>query len=213
VTITQKDPSALNALLFSVLALSSGRARAMLAGGVDEWNAVYAMGFDRVGALRGERRASGIIQGEGAFALLVEAEDSARARGARPLARLSGIATAGVPSEPYKFAPDPSAMERAMRGALDDAGVAPAAVDLWLTSRDGVVEMDRAEEEAGRRLFGASPPRTLSVKDAIGEMAAAGAAQLVAAAHAIAAGTARTALIDSFGAGGNFLAAVMESAA
>jgi len=100
-----------------------------------------------------------------------------------------------------------------MRGALDDAGIAPSAVDLWLTSRDGVVEMDRAEEEAGRRLFGASPPRTLSVKDAIGEMAAAGAAQLVAAAHAIAAGTARAALIDSFGAGGNFLAAVMESAA
>jgi len=213
VTITQKDPSALNALLFCVLALSSGRARAMLAGGVDEWNAFYAMGFDRVGALRGERRASGIIQGEGAFALLVEAEDSARARGARALARLCGIATAGVPSEPYKFAPDPSAMERAMRGALDDAAVAPAAVDLWLTSRDGVVEMDRAEEEAGRRLFGASPPRALSVKDAIGEMAAAGAAQLVAAAHAIAAGTARTALIDSFGAGGNFLAAVMESPA
>ena len=45
-------------------------------------------------------------------------------------------------------------------------------------------------------------------------MAAAGGAQLVAAARAIA-GRARaaTALIDSFGAGGNFLAAVMESAA
>jgi hypothetical protein len=40
-------------------------------------------------------------------------------------------------------------------------------------------------------------------------MAAAGAAQLVAAAHAIAAGEARVALVDSFGAGGNFLAAVM----
>src|SRR5215468_3722800 len=38
VTITQKDPSALNALLFSSIALASGRARAMLAGGVDEWN-------------------------------------------------------------------------------------------------------------------------------------------------------------------------------
>src|SRR5262249_17748497 len=43
VTITQKDPSALNALLFSALALSSGRARAMLAGAVDEWNFFYAM--------------------------------------------------------------------------------------------------------------------------------------------------------------------------
>jgi hypothetical protein len=50
------------------------------------------------------------------------------------------------------------------------------------------------------------------VKDAIGEMAAAGGAQLVAASRALAEGAARRALVNSFGAGGNFLAAVMESA-
>src|SRR5262249_47038615 len=60
VTITQKDPSGLNALLFSALALSSGRAKAMLAGAVDEWNPFYAMGFDRVGALRGTKRETAI---------------------------------------------------------------------------------------------------------------------------------------------------------
>src|SRR5438445_261716 len=92
VTITQKDPSALNALLFSSIALNSGRARAMLAGGVDEWNPVYAMGFDRVGALRGDKRASGIVQGEGGFAVLLETDESLRLRGARPLARLTGLA-------------------------------------------------------------------------------------------------------------------------
>ncbi|MFY9551840.1 MAG: beta-ketoacyl synthase N-terminal-like domain-containing protein, partial [Thermoanaerobaculia bacterium] len=86
VTITQKDPSGLNALLFSALALGSGRAKAMLVGAVDEWNAFYAMGFDRVGALRGERRDSGIVQGEGAFVILIEEEEAARARGAAPLA-------------------------------------------------------------------------------------------------------------------------------
>jgi 3-oxoacyl-(acyl-carrier-protein) synthase len=211
VTITQKDPSALNALLFSTLALGSGRARAMLAGAVDEWNAFYAMGFDRVGALRGEKRENGIVQGEGAFVILLEEEDAARRRGAEPLARLAGIGTAGVASEPYRFAPDPRAMERAMRGALADAGVEPEDIDLWLSSRDGVRDMDRAEAEAVTAVFGGRPPRELSVKDAIGEMAAAGGAQLVAASRAIAAGTARRALVDSFGAGGNFLAAVMES--
>ncbi len=213
VTITQKDPSALNALLFSTLALASGRARAMLAGAVDEWNAFYAMGFDRVGALRGQKRASGIVQGEGAFVLLVEEEAAARGRGAKPLARLSGIATAGVASEPYRFAPDPRAMERAIRGALDDAGAAPGDVDLWLSSRDGITEMDAAEVRAMRSVFGAGLPRELSVKDAVGEMAAAGGAQLVAACRAIAAGDARRAVVNSFGAGGNFLAAVMESSA
>jgi 3-oxoacyl-(acyl-carrier-protein) synthase len=212
VTITQKDPSALNALLFSALALASGRAKAMLTGAVDEWNFFYAMGFDRVGALRGERRASGIVQGEGAFCVLLEDETLARARGARPLARLAGIATAGVASEPYRFAPDVSAMERAIRGALEDARIGPDDLDLWLPSRDGVSEMDRAEGEVMRRLFGPHPPRELAVKDAIGEMAAAGGAQLVAAARALAAGTARRALVNSFGAGGNFLAAVLEAA-
>jgi 3-oxoacyl-(acyl-carrier-protein) synthase len=214
VTVTQKDPSGLNALLFSCLALRSGRARAMLAGAVDEWNAAYAMGFDRVGALRGEKRASGIVQGEGAFVLLVEDEDRARARGATPLARITGIATAGVPSEPYRFAPDAAAMERAIRGALADAGALPGSIDLWLPSRDGVVAMDEAEARAIEAVFGssASRPRELAVKDAIGEMAAAGGAQLVAACRALAAGEARRALIDSFGAGGNFLAAVLESA-
>ena len=212
VTITQKDPSALNALLFSALALSSGRARAMLAGAVDEWNFYYAMGFDRVGALRGEKRGSGIVQGEGAFVVLLEDEESARVRGARPLARLAGIATAGVASEPYRFAPDPSAIERAIRGALEDAAVVPSDVDLWLPSRDGVVEMDRAEAAVMREIFGDGLPRELAVKDAIGEMAAAGGAQLVAAARALAAGAARRALVNSFGAGGNFLAAVLEAA-
>ena len=211
VTITQKDPSGLNALLFSCLALSSGRANAMLAGAVDEWNAAYAMGFDRVGALRGAKRVSGIVQGEGAFVVLVEEEAHARSRGARPLARVAGIATAGVPCEPYRFAPDAAAMERAIRAALRDAHAEPATVDLWLPSRDGVVPMDRAEAQAMRAIYGDALPREISVKDAIGEMAAAGGAQLVAACRALADGAARRVLINSFGAGGNFLAAVLES--
>ncbi len=220
VTITQKDPSGLNALLFSTLALRTGRARAMLAGAVDEWNRVYAMGFDRVGALRGERRASGIVQGEGAFAVVLETEDGAANRGARRLARLVGIAAAGVPSEPYRFMPDSRAIARAIRGALADAGLEPADIGLWLPSRNGVQEMDRVEEETMRAIF-ASPPAALAVKDAIGEMAAAGGAQIVAACRALSdprgpgsgpAGRPRRALINSFGAGGNFMAAVLESA-
>jgi hypothetical protein len=63
-----------------------------------------------------------------------------------------------------------------------------------------------------REIFETDLPRELAVKEAIGEMAAAGGAQLVAAARAIAEGSARRALVNSFGAGGNFLAAVLEAA-
>jgi 3-oxoacyl-[acyl-carrier-protein] synthase II len=215
VTITQKDPSGLNALLFSSLAISSGRARAMLAGAVDEWNAVYAMGFDQVGALR----ASGIVQGEGGFAVLLETEEGALARNARPLARLAGIGTAGVPSEPYRFAPDRGAIARAMRGALAASGTEPREVHLWLPSANGVAEMDRAEEAVTCELFGGTLPRAILVKQALGEMAAAGGAQIVAACRALADpdgpfprdARPRRALVNSFGAGGNFFSAVFES--
>ncbi|HEY7113051.1 MAG TPA: beta-ketoacyl synthase N-terminal-like domain-containing protein [Thermoanaerobaculia bacterium] len=220
VTVTQKDPSALNALLFASLAIEAGRARAMLAGGVDEWNPFYALGFDRVSALRGQKRSSGIVQGEGAFAVLLEDEESARRRGGRPLARLAGLGAAGVPTDPYRFAPDPDAMTRAMAGALEAAGAAPADIGLLFPSRDGVEDMDAAEAEALGRLFG-SPPPQIEVKRAIGEMAASGGGQLVAACRALADesgpfswnGRPRRALVNSFGAGGNFLAAVVESAA
>jgi 3-oxoacyl-(acyl-carrier-protein) synthase len=220
VTITQKDPSGLNALLFASLALSSGRARAMLAGAVDEWNAVYAMGFDRVGALRGEKRESGIVQGEGGFAVLLEGEEDARARNAHPLARLAGIGTAGVPTEPYRFAPDRAAVARSIRGALAAAGVDPRDVHVLLPSRNGVTEMDRAEEDVTRELFGDAAPPSIRVKDAIGEMAAAGGAQIVAACRALSDpdgrfprdARPRRVLVNSFGAGGNFFSAVFESA-
>jgi len=218
VTVTQKDPSAVNALLFASLAIGSGRARAMIAGGVDEWNPVYALGFDRVSALRGEKRASGIVQGEGAFAILLEEESSARTRGARPLAALAGIGIAGVPTEPYRFAPDPRAMARAMKGALAEAGREADGIGLWFPSRDGVHDMDEAEREAAAEVFG-SPPPELAVKLAVGEMAASGGGQLVAACRSLsdpegpfaASGRPRRALVNSFGAGGNFLAVVLES--
>jgi act minimal PKS chain-length factor (CLF/KS beta) len=135
-----------------------------------------------------------------------------------PLARLAGIAVGGVPSEPYKFAPDPAAIERTIRMALADAGARPVDVGLWFPSRNGVLEMDRAEGDVIRSVFG-RVPRAISVKDAIGEMAASGGGQIVAACRAIAGapglfpedGRPRRALVNSFGAGGNFMAAVFES--
>lgn len=219
VTITQKDPSALNALLFCALALGSGRARAMLAGAVDEWNPFYALGFDRVGALRGEKRSSGIVQGEGGFAALLESREEALGRGARPLAALAGIAGAGVPTDPYRFAPDRTAIERTVRGALKDADLSPGEIGLCFPSRNGVTEMDAAERDTLREIFG-DPPREVSVKDAIGEMAASGGGQIVAACRAVAdpdnpvweGRRPRPVLINSFGAGGNFLAAVIAPA-
>jgi len=124
-----------------------------------------------------------------------------------------------VPTEPYRFAPDRAAIARAMRSALASAGAEPRDVQLWFPSANGVEEMDRAEEAVTCDLFGGTPPRAIFVKQAIGEMAAAGGAQIVAACRALADpggpfpvdARPRRALVNSFGAGGNFFSAVFES--
>jgi 3-oxoacyl-(acyl-carrier-protein) synthase len=209
VTITQKDPSALNAAIYAAGCLEDGRADAMIAGGVDEWNAAYSSAMDQMHALRGRRFPSGIAQGEGCFVLFLEREDVARARGARVLARLTGWAFAGSPCPPYAYADDERAAESAIRGALDRAGAAAGEVDLVLLSRNGRTALDAMESRLIDRLIGPRA-RRIAVKDAIGEMAAAGGAELVAAAREIAEGSASTALVQSIGAGGNFLSAVLE---
>jgi 3-oxoacyl-(acyl-carrier-protein) synthase len=209
VTITQKDPSALNAAIYAAVSLEDGRADAMIAGGVDEWNVFYSSAMDQMRALRGRRTPSGIVQGEGCFVLFLEREEVARARGALPLARLAGFAFAASPCPPYAYAADESAAEAAVRGALNRAGVDAASVDLVLTTANGRPEVDATEKRVLGRVFGPGP-RRIAVKDAIGEMAAAGGAQLVVAAHEIAEGHAATAVVDSFGAGGNFISVVLS---
>ncbi len=211
ITITQKDPSALNAAIYAVGCLEDGRAEAMIAGGIDEWNAVYAFAMDQMRALRGPRRRSGVIQGEGCYVVLLETEEGARERGSRALARLAGYGFASSPSAPYAFAPDGEAAQRAMRDAAARAGCDAASIDLVLLTRNGRKEMDEVECVALDRFFGGRIPETLAVKDAIGEMAAAGGAQLVAAASALGRdGGPKRALVNSFGAGGNFISLVLE---
>jgi 3-oxoacyl-[acyl-carrier-protein] synthase II len=210
VTITQKDPSALNALIYAAGCIENGRAQAMLAGGVDEWNSVYSMAMDQLHALRGEKRSSGIVQGEGAFVVLLEAEDAARARGARVIARLAGYAFAGSPAAPYQFVADEAAAERAIGSAIEASGIPAGEIGLAMLSRNGRREMDALESRVLDRLLPRCAER-VAIKENVGEMAAAGGASLVYAALRLEQpGAPRAALVDAFGAGGNFLAAVLE---
>lgn len=210
-TITQKDPSALNAVIYAAGCLEDGRADAMLAGGVDEWNAVYALAMYHMRALRGSRLRSGVVQGEGCYVALLETEEGAASRGAPILARLSGFGFAGSPAPPYGYAADAGAAETAMRDALDRAGWEASSVDLVMLTRNGRTEMDGIECRVLDRLFGGRIPESLALKDQIGEMAAAGGAQIVTACRLFQepAGP-RRALINSFGAGGNFISLVLE---
>jgi 3-oxoacyl-(acyl-carrier-protein) synthase len=209
VTITQKDPAALNALFYARMLLADGRADALIVGAADEWNLVYHRAYERVHATRTGRR-PGFVLGEGAGVVLVEDETAARSRGARIDARVAGIASRGEAVSPQKRRAEPAILAAAMRDALDQAGLAPAGVGLIHLSRNGSPMTDAAEGAALADVFGAKLPRLMAVKDSLGENPAIGAIQLALAAAELRANPEVGAiLVDAFGAGGNVLAAVL----
>jgi 3-oxoacyl-(acyl-carrier-protein) synthase len=207
-TVTQKDPAALNALLWARLMLSDRRADALLVGAADEWNAAYHLAYEQVRATRTDRR-PGFVLGEGAACLLVEDEEAARARGATFRARVASTVMLPGALSPHRRSAEPERLAAAMDAALDEAGVAPAGIGLVLLSRNGVPETDEAEARALIEVFPALP-RTAGVKEAIGENPFAGATLLAfAAAELHERPETNAVLVNAFGAGGNFLCAVL----
>jgi 3-oxoacyl-[acyl-carrier-protein] synthase II len=131
----------------------------------------------------------GEVTAEGAAFLALESASAALARGARRIAVVRGFAMAG---DAYHFKynkPGGSALARAARAALDDAGLTPDDVDLVLAHASGFKGSDAIEIAALGALFAGRPrplPPVVSIKGATGQpFSAGGATQAAAAALAL----------------------------
>jgi 3-oxoacyl-[acyl-carrier-protein] synthase II len=143
-----------------------------------------------------DRGRDGNVIGEGAAALLLESEASARKRQARIYARVAGyrVASAG---QNRQYSHDQAEMDlrpsvRAMRGAMTEAGWEPEDVDLVNANGSSSVLYDRFEGLAFGELFGPRLPevRIHSQKSMLGQHGAGSSAlQAVAACLAIRRGT------------------------
>ncbi len=80
---------------------------------------------------------------------------------------------------------DPDALVRAMRAAVDDAGIALEDIDAIYASANSTLRAARTEYLAIQQLFGDRVPPVVAVKGCFGEYAAGGALQIVAALLAI----------------------------
>jgi 3-oxoacyl-[acyl-carrier-protein] synthase II len=101
---------------------------------------------------------SGFLFADGGAAMLVlEAEDHARARGARVLAEIRGYGETSDAHSMMAVAPDPRQARRAIEACLHDAGLAPGDVDYVNAHGTGTLANDEAEAELLRALFGARP--------------------------------------------------------
>jgi nodulation protein E len=156
----------------------TGGAEAMLCfGGVKAWEGLRVLAPDACRPFSLGRK--GMVIGDGAGVLVFEAEDHARARGARVLAAVAGF---GMTADAGDIvAPSGEGAVRAMQAALADAGIGPQDVGYINAHGTGTLANDRAEAAAIRTVFGAVPPPVSSTKAMHGHaMGATGALEAVA---------------------------------
>ncbi len=126
-----------------------------------------------------DRRRDGLAIGEGAAMFVVESEERALARGARPLARILGWASTQDAYRPTAPLPDGAMARQAMLRALRRAGLGARDIGYVNAHGTGTPLNDVAEARAIREVLGAVP--VSSIKGAVGHlMAASGAVELAA---------------------------------
>ncbi len=167
--------------------IAAGRAARVLIVGYDaisrfSWSGLCSLRTMTKDAVRPfDVNRSGTIFTEGAAALVLERADLCAARGATPLAMLSGWASGNNGHHMTAPAPRGAGSEYVMRAALDSAGIATEAVDHINVHGTGTKPNDTTETQAIQDLFGArsaSIPVT-SVKGLLGHMlGAAGSVEL-----------------------------------
>jgi 3-oxoacyl-[acyl-carrier-protein] synthase II len=141
--------------------IRSGDADVVVAGAAETCCRVTVASFNRLGAVdpRGgcrpfDRHRAGTAMAEGSAAVVLEREDTARARGATPLARVLG---SGWSCDAYHAtAPEPTGelVARAVAQALADGGRGPEDIGLVVPHATGTELSDPAECRALHRVFG-----------------------------------------------------------
>ena len=137
--------------------------RAIVGGSEAAITAAYIRGWELLHVLTTDfcrpfsKGRNGMVLGEGAGIFVLETEEAAKARGVAPLAVIAGYGTSSDAKDILR--PDVDGAAAAMRLALEDAKLAPDAIDYLNAHGTGTMMNDVVEAEALRRIFGTRLPR------------------------------------------------------
>lgn len=173
--------SGAHALMQAAEQIALGHADVMVAGGADgPLNEALLSGLGAAGVLA-EREGtpaqwfrpfglgrSGFVPGEGAAVLVLESASSARQRGAVPLAVLGGWSALFAPEGLVGIAADGQGIARAMRAAVETAGLSPTEIGYINAHGTGTSANDLAEAAAIAEVFGEASPPCSSTKPITG---------------------------------------------
>ena len=194
-TVTGGLTAGVQAITYAADLIRLGRADAVLAGGAEELSFPSLHGFHHGGRLAGGRSdqtphavpfapgRNGFVLGEGAALLMLESAERATARGATVLGRVRGWASGFDCSRGNDGQNTADTVARVVRLALDDADLAPHAVDAISCGANGSPAGDLHEAQGlaaalgdpGHEAAGCAIP-VAAVKAMLGECLGASAA-------------------------------------
>jgi len=194
-TISTGFSASLDAINYAADFIRSGRAKVVLAGGVEELCIQTFIGFYKAGLMAGASTEGGVIIGEGSAILVLEDLDSARQRKAHVYAEVSGYGSGSGSREGIK---------KAMEESIKEANITISDVDYISSAANLDNENDIGEAQAILDLFGIRDKmRISSIKPLIGECySASGSLQAVAAVAAIEKQAVENVLVNAFGPSG-----------
>ncbi len=136
---------------YADLAMTGGAEAVFTVGILKAWEAMRVVAPDTCRPFSKDRR--GLILGEGGAMMVLEPMDVAKARGARIYAEICGF---GMTADAHHLTqPTVQGPARAMRGALQEAGLAPQDVGYINAHGTGTSGNDPVESSAIRDVFGA----------------------------------------------------------
>ena len=197
--------SSTDALGYAAALLRSGDADVLLSGGTDACvTPGMIFGFSKMRAVSTaynecpgqasrpfDKGRDGFVLGEGAWMVVLEREDRAKARGAKIYASIDGYASTCDAYHRVQMAPDGEEIVRAMSLAIERSGHAKEQIGYVNFHGTSTQMNDAVEVKCVRRLFGADSGRLAgsSVKSMIGHpQGASGAAGVVTTALALSRG-------------------------
>lgn len=184
-----------HAVIRAAQLILDGQADCVLAGAAEaSLTPLYLAAFSRMGVLANcsasperacrpfDLRRSGLVPAEGAAAIVLESVTSARNRGAKILARISGYWQGMHALDLLQLEPDGRSLAVGIGQALARSGLTPEQIDYICAHGTGTIANDASETQATKSAFGpaAATVSISSHKGAIGHtLAAAGVVQTV----------------------------------
>ena len=163
-TLATACSSAANAVIQGANMIRCGKADIVVVGGSECITKFHLNGFNSLMILDTEpcrpfdATRHGLNLGEGAAYLVLESAESAKKRGIKPQALLSGYGNACDAFHQTASSPDGEGAYRAMKEALALAGLQPSDIDYINAHGTGTPNNDVSESQAMMRLFGQVPP-------------------------------------------------------